>query len=102
MTTKTKKLNYKGCKNVLNRVAYKLIKSEKKYKHSDSITINGKKKTAKTIIATIKKNGTNYGHDEYISRFMEDVIAKTAKEQLPGYVVGSSGKTKYNRANNSS
>ena len=98
MTTKTKKLNYKGCKNVLNRVAYKLIKSGKKYKHSDSITINGKKKTAKTIIATIKKNGTNYGHDEYISRFMEDVIAKTAKEQLPGYVVGSSGKTKYNRA----
>ena len=38
----TKELSYNGCKNVLNRVAYKLIKSEKSYKHSDSITIGGK------------------------------------------------------------
>ena len=94
----TKELGYNGCKNVLCRVAYKLIKSGKTYKHSDSITINGKKKSYKDIIALIKKNGTNYGHDEYISRFMEDVIAKTAKENLPGYVMGSSGVNKYNRA----
>lgn len=72
MTTKTKKLNYKGCKNVLNRVAYKLIKQNKNYKHSDSITINGKKKTAKSIIAQIKSDGTKYGYDEYKSRFMKE------------------------------
>ena len=94
----TKELSYKGCKNVLNRVAYKLIKSGKSYKHSDSITIGGKKKTYKEIVALIKKNGTNYGHDEYISRFIEDVVAKTDKAQLPGYVMGSSGVNKYNRA----
>lgn len=94
----TKKLNYKGCKNVLNRVAYKLIKSGKKYKYSDSITINGKKKTYKEIVKQIKANGTNYGYDEYISRFIEDVVAKTDKTQLPGYVMGSSGVNKYNRA----
>ena len=94
----TKELSYNGCKNVLNRVAYKLIKSEKSYKHSDSITIGGKKKTYKQIVALIKKNGTNYGHDEYISRFIEDVVAKTDKAQLPGYVMGSSGVNKYNRA----
>ena len=93
----TKELGYNGCKNVLCRVAYKLIKSGKTYKHSDSITINGKKKSYKDIIALIKKNGTDYGHDEYVSRFMEDVIAKTAKENLPGYVMGSSGVNKYNR-----
>ena len=93
----TKELGYNGCKNVLCRVAYKLIKSGKTYKHSDSITINGKKKSYKDIISLIKKNGTDYGHDEYISRFMEDVIAKTAKENLPGYVMGSSGVNKYNR-----
>lgn len=94
----TKKLSYNGCKNVLIRAAYKLIKSGKSYKYSDSITVNGKKKTHKDIVALIKKNGTNYGHDEYISRFMEDVIAKTDKTQLPGYVMGSSGVNKYNRA----
>lgn len=94
----TKKLSYNGCKNVLVRVAYKLIKSGKSYKYSDSITVNGKKKTHKEIVALIKKNGTNYGHDEYISRFMEDVIAKTDKTQLPGYIMGSSGVNKYNRA----
>lgn len=94
----TKDLSYKGCKNVLNRVAYKLVKSGKSYKHADSITINGKKKSYKDIIALVKKNGTNYGSDEYISRLMEDVIAKTAKENLPGYVMGSSGVNKYNRA----
>ena len=94
----TKELSYNGCKNVLNRVAYKLIKSGKSYKHSDSITIGGKKKTYKEIVALIKKNGTNYGHDEYISRFIEDVVAKTDKAQLPGYVMGSSGVNKYNRA----
>ena len=94
----TKELGYTGCKNVLCRVAYKLIKSGKTYKHSDSITINGKKKSYKDIIALIKKNGTDYGHDEYVSRFMEDVISKTAKENLPGYVMGSSGVNKYNRA----
>ena len=93
----TKELGYNGCKNVLCRVAYKLIKSGKTYKHSDSITINGKKKSYKDIIALIKKNGTDYGHDEYISRFMEDVIAKTDKTYLPGYVMGSSGVNKYNR-----
>lgn len=98
MTTKTKKLSYKGCKNVLIRAAYKLIKSGKTYKHPDSITINGKKKTHSDIVKTIKKNGTNYGYDEYTSRWMEEVIAKTDKTQLPGYVIGSSGKTKYNRA----
>ena len=84
--------------NVLNRVAYKLVKSGKSYKHPSEITINGKKKTYKQIIALIKKNGTNYGHDEYISRFIEDVVAKTDKAQLPGYVMGSSGVNKYNRA----
>lgn len=94
----TKELSYKGCKNVLNRVAYKLVKSGKSYKHPSEITINGKKKTYKQIIALIKKNGTNYGHDEYISRFIEDVVAKTDKAQLPGYVMGSSGVNKYNRA----
>ena len=94
----TKELSYKGCKNVLNRVAYKLVKSGKSYKHSDSITIGGKKKSYKDIVSLIKKNGTNYGHDEYISRFIEDVVAKTAKENLPGYVMGSSGVNKYNRA----
>ena len=98
MSTKTKELNYKGCKNVLNRVAYKLIKQNKKYKHSDSIVINGKKKSAKEIIAQIKKDGTNYGYDEFKSRFMEDVVNKTDKTILPGYVIGASGKTKYNRA----
>ena len=55
----TKDLSYKGCKNVLNRVAYKLVKSGKSYKHADSITINGKKKSYKDIIALVKKNGTN-------------------------------------------
>ena len=94
----TKELSYKGCKNVLNRVAYKLVKSGKSYKHPSEITINGKKKTYKQIVALIKKNGTNYGHDEYISRFIEDVVAKTDKAQLPGYVMGSSGVNKYNRA----
>ena len=94
----TKELSYKGCKNVLNRVAYKLIKSGKSYKYSSSITIGGKKKSHKEIVALIKKNGTNYGYDEYISRFMEDVIAKTDKTMLPGYVMGSSGVNKYNRA----
>ncbi len=94
----TKELSYNGCKNVLCRVAYKLVKSGKKYKYPDSITIGGKKKTAKTIISTIKKNRTNYGHDEYISRFIEEVVAKNDKEVLPGYVMGSSGVNKYNRA----
>ena len=98
MTKKTKNLSYKGCKNVLNRVAYKLVKQNKKYKHSDSIVINGKKKTAKEIIAQIKKDGTSYGYDEFKSRFMEDVVNKTDKTILPGYVIGASGKTKYNRA----
>ena len=98
MTKKTKDLSYKGCKNVLNRVAYKLIKQNKKYKYSDSIVINGKKKTAKEIIAQIKKDGTSYGHDEFKSRFMESVVTKTDKTLLPGYVLGASGKTKYNRA----
>ena len=97
MTTKTKELSYKGCKNVLNRVAYKLIKSGKAYNHTGSITINGKKKTAKEIIAQIKRDSTNYGYDEYKSRFMEDIVNKTDKTQLPGYVIGASGKTKYNR-----
>lgn len=94
----TKNLSYKGCKNVLNRVAYKLIKSGKQYNHPDSITINGKKKTAKEIINQIKKDGTTYGYDEFKSRFMESIVNKTDKTQLPGYVIGASGKTKYNRA----
>ncbi|WP_296886294.1 hypothetical protein [uncultured Methanobrevibacter sp.] len=94
----TKELSYNGCKNVLCRVAYKLIKSGKTFKHSGSIIVNGKKKSYKDIIALIKKNGTNYGHDEYISRFIEDVVAKTDKAQLPGYVMGSSGVNKYSRA----
>ena len=98
MTKKTKDLSYKGCKNVLNRVAYKLIKSGKSYKHSDSIVINGKKKTAKEIINQIKKDGKSYGYDEFKSRFMESVVNKTDKTLLPGYIIGASGRTKYNRA----
>lgn len=98
MTKKTKNLSYKGCKNVLNRVAYKLIKSGKSYKHSDVIVINGKKKTAKEIINQIKKDGKSYGYDEFKSRFMESVVNKTDKTLLPGYIIGASGKTKYNRA----
>ena len=97
MTIKTKKLSYNAYKNILNRVAYKLIKSKKPYKHSDSYTINNKKKTHKEIVATIKKNGTDYKNDECISRFIEDVIQKTNYEQLPTSVMGSSGKNKYYR-----
>lgn len=97
MTTKTKKLSYNACKNVLNRVAYKLIKKGNTYKHTDSITINGKKKTYKEIITTIKKNGRNYKNDEYISRYIEDVISKNDKTILPGYVMGSSHLNKYSR-----
>ena len=98
MTKKTKDLSYKGCKNVLNRVAYKLVKQNKKYKYSDAIVINGKKKTAKEIINQIKKDGTSYGYDEFKSRFMESVVNKTDKTLLPGYIIGASGRTKYNRA----
>ena len=97
LTAKTKNLSYNGNKNILNRVAYKLVKNGKSYKHSDSITINGKKKTYKEIIAQIKKNGRNYTNDEFISRFMEDVIAKNDKEVLPGYIMGSSHLNKYSR-----
>ena len=98
MTKKTKDLSYKGCKNILNRVAYKLIKQNKNYKYSDAIVINGKKKTAKEIIAQIKKDGKSYGYDEFKSRFMESVVNKTDKTLLPGYIIGASGRTKYNRA----
>lgn len=98
MTTKTKLLSYNGYKNVLNRVGYKLIKSKKKYNHSNEYKIGNKKKTHKEIVSTIQKNGTNYQNDEFISRFMEDVISKTDKTQLPGYIMGSSGVNKYNRA----
>lgn len=97
MTTKTKKLTYNAYKNILNRVAYKLIKSKKSYNHSGSYTIGNKKKTHKEIVATIKANGTNYKNDEFISRFIEDVISKTHYEQLPTSVMGSSGKNKYYR-----
>ena len=98
MTAKTKELNYNGCKNVLNRVAYKLVKSGKSYKHSDSITINGKKKSYKDIIASIKKNGMNYTNDEYISRLMEDVITKNSSlDFMPSFVIGGGGFNKYNK-----
>lgn len=93
-----KELKYDGYKNVLNRVAYKLIKSKATYKHSDKYTIDKKTKTHSQIIEIIKKNGTNYKKDEYITRFMEDVIAKTDSSKLPDYVVGASGATKYKRA----
>lgn len=95
----TKDLSYNACKNVLNRVAYKLVKNGKSYKHSDSITINNKKKSYNDIIKTIKNNGRNYKNDEYISRLMEDVIAKNSDLSfMPGYVMGSSHLNKYNRA----
>lgn len=97
MTTKTKLLSYKGYKNLLNRVGYKLIKSKKKYNHSNEYKIGNKKKTHKEIVSTILKNGTDYKNDEFISRFIEDVIAKTNYEQLPTSVMGSSGKNKYYR-----
>ena len=98
MTIKKKQLSYGGYKNILNRVAYKLIKQNKAYKHGNEYTVNGKKKTYKEIIALIKKNGTNYGKDPHITAFMEDVINKTDKTLLPGYVMGESGVNKYNRA----
>ena len=98
MTIKKKQLSYGGYKNILNRVAYKLVKQNKNYKHGNEYTVNGKKKTYKEIIALIKKNGTNYGKDPHITAFMEDVINKTDKTLLPGYVMGSSGVNKYNRA----
>lgn len=95
----SKKLSYKGYKNILNRAAYKLIKSGKKYVHTkNEYTVGGEKKSYNTIIKTIKANGTKYTNDRHIARFMEDVITNTDKTQLPGYVMGSSGVNKYNRA----
>ena len=94
---KEKQLSYKGYLNILNRVAYKLVKSGKKYKHSDVYSVNGKTRKFDTIIKTIKKNGKNYKNNEYVAVFIEDVIAKNSKEILPSYVIGSSKVNKYKR-----
>lgn len=94
-----KQLSYNGYKNILNRVAYKLVKSGKTYKHSEKYTINKKEKTYSQIIKTIKSNGTNYKSNEYIARFIEDVIAKNSSLGfMPDYVMGSSGVTKYKKS----
>ena len=99
MTTKSKKLSYNAYKNILNRVAYKLVKSKKSYKHSDSYTINNKKKTYKEVVNIIKKNDTDYKNDEYISRFIEDVIIKNKDTSfLPSFVIGGGGLNKYPRS----
>ena len=93
-----KELSYDSYKNILNRVAYKLVKSKKTYKHSDKYTINKKEKTYSQIINTIKKNGTNYKNDEYVSRFIEDVIIKNNNTSfLPDYVIESGNVNKYNK-----
>ena len=97
MTTKTKNLSYNGYKNLLNRVAYKLLKSKVKYKHSKEYKIGKTTKTYEQIIKTIKENGTNYKNDEFIARFIEDVDSKNNYEILPTSVMGSSGKNKYYR-----
>ncbi len=93
-----KQLSYNGYKNILNRVAYKLVKSGKTYKHSDKYVINKKEKTYSQIIENIKTYGTDYKNDEYIARFIEDVITKNKDTILPDYVMGSSGVNKYTKA----
>ena len=98
MTTKTKKLGYNGCKNVLNRVAYKLNRNGKAYKHTTKITINNKTLTYNDIIKIIKQNGTNYQSNEYISRLMENIIINNKNlDFLPAFVIGGGGFNKYTR-----
>lgn len=95
---KEKQLSYKGYVNILNRVAYKLIKSNKTYKHSDKYVIGKRSVTFDQVIETIKSNGTKYKSNEFISRFVEDVISKNKDTILPDYVMGSSGVNKYKKA----
>lgn len=97
MVSKTKEINYNSYKGLLNRVAYKLDKQCKAYKHADKYTIANKTKTYNEIIKAIRKNGKNYQKDEFIARFIEDVLAKNDYKIMPGYVMGSSEVNKYSR-----
>ena len=51
MSTKTKDLSYNGCKNVLNRVAYKLVKQNNSFR---TVSIDEK---GEDCLQTVFRNG---------------------------------------------
>lgn len=98
MIIKTRKITYNSYKKILNKVAYKLIKSGKTFKHTKTkYRVGNEYQSYNEILKAIKKNGKNTNNDKFIARFMEDVITNTNYKQLPTSIIGSSGKYKYYR-----
>ena len=94
----TKELTYKQYLYLLNRIAYWLQKNNKKVATKKEYTVGKNKKTLKQVTDTIKKNGTKYGKDEYIGRYVEYIITNGKDNtDLPNYVKSGDGKRKYTK-----
>lgn len=83
---------------LMNRIAYWLVKNKKPVFTSEKYTFFGKTKTLKEIKDTINKNGTKYGSDVFVARFVEYAIihAKTY-ENFPTSVYTLNDKSKLSR-----
>ena len=95
----TKEITYNQYKKLLNKIAYKLIISGKKFNHRKEYSYAGKKYSYDTVLKKIKQNGKKYTSDGSIARFMEKTIVNDNSDLsfLPKSVVR--GDARFSRKN---
>lgn len=71
------KIEFKKYCWLMNRIAHWLVVNKKNVFTANEYTFFGKSKTLKEIKQIINKNGTNYGSDVFVTRFVEYAIMHT-------------------------
>ena len=80
---------------IMNRIAYWLIKNNRKFNTRQLYSYQNRVANYETIVKAIKDRGTNYQPDALIAEFVECAIFDNKDLSfLPAYVTCSDGKTK--------
>jgi len=83
---------------LMNRIAYWIVVNKKNVFTANEYNFFGKSKTLKEIKQIINKNGTNYGSDVFVTRFVEYAIMHTnTYGNFPTSVYSMNNKSKLSR-----
>lgn len=92
------KIEFKKYCWLMNRIAHWLIINKKNVFTANKYTFFGKSKTLKEIKQIINKNGTDYGSDVFVTRFVEYAIMHTnTYKNFPTSVYAMNDTTKLSR-----